>query len=353
MAYDETILAGATSKIVEVMIRQDKDGSNPGQGRTGIAHGSVTGSYVREGGTRQAITMAAGTVGDAYSTGKWAEVDATNMPGKYQFHVPNGALASGVDAVTLQFKISGAIDKTVRIVLISADLRDANNLGLAYLDAALTARTLAAASYATAANQAAIAGYIDTEVAAIKAVTDALPDSGALTSLAQASALATVDTTVDAIKVTTDKLNDTLEDDAGTFRFTANALEESPSGGSGGDATEAKQDTIIAALAVVDGIVDAILLDTAEIGAAGAGLTEAGGNGDHLTDLQLPADGLDLVLVAGATLPEAIRRIGTITSGKVSNAGTGSETFTDWADSASTIVITVDASGNRTGITYN
>jgi hypothetical protein len=33
----------------------------------------------------------------------------------------------------------------------------------------------------------------------------------------------------------------------------------------------------------IDGIVDDILVDTAEIGAAGAGLTEAGGDGDHLT----------------------------------------------------------------------
>jgi len=38
----------------------------------------------------------------------------------------------------------------------------------------------------------AIAGYIDTEVAAIKAVTDNLPDSGALTSLATAAELAKV-----------------------------------------------------------------------------------------------------------------------------------------------------------------
>lgn len=34
--------------------------------------------------------------------------------------------------------------------------------------------------------------------------------------------------------------------------------------------------------------VDAILVDTAEIGAAGAGLTEAGGTGDHLTAINLP-----------------------------------------------------------------
>jgi len=40
-----------------------------------------------------------------------------------------------------------------------------------------------------------------------------------------------VDTIADAIKVTTDKLEDTLEDDAGTYRFTTNALEQAPSGG--------------------------------------------------------------------------------------------------------------------------
>jgi hypothetical protein len=50
------------------------------------------------------------------------------------------------------------------------------------------------------------------------------------------SALTTVDTVVDAIKVVTDQLADTLEDDGGTYRFTANALEEAPAGGSGLDA---------------------------------------------------------------------------------------------------------------------
>lgn len=41
--------------------------------------------------------------------------------------------------------------------------------------------------------------------------------------------------------------------------------------------------TIEGKIDTVDGIVDDILLDTAEIGAAGAGLTEAGGTGDHLS----------------------------------------------------------------------
>ena len=38
----------------------------------------------------------------------------------------------------------------------------------------------------------------------------------------------TIDVLIDAIKAVTDKVDDTLEDDAGTYRFTENALEEAP-----------------------------------------------------------------------------------------------------------------------------
>jgi hypothetical protein len=51
-----------------------------------------------------------------------------------------------------------------------------------------------------------------------------------------------------AIKLTTDKLDDTLEDDAGTYRFTENALEEGPSGGASSNPTTLI-DTTIATLA--------------------------------------------------------------------------------------------------------
>lgn len=52
-------------------------------------------------------------------------------------------------------------------------------------------------------------GRLDLLIDAIKAVTDVIPDSGAMTSIAQASALTTVDTVVDAIKVITDALGAT------------------------------------------------------------------------------------------------------------------------------------------------
>lgn len=94
-----------------------------------------------------------------------------------------------------------------------------------------------ATGFATATDLA----TVDSNVDAIKAVTDALPDSGALSSLATASALSTVDGVVDAIKTTTDKLDDTLELDSTVYRFTTNALEQAPTGSGGGSGPSASE----------------------------------------------------------------------------------------------------------------
>lgn len=131
MSFDHTIKKGTTSKIVEVMLRD----STTGAGKTAVAHSAVTASYVREGSTRTAITLASGTAGDAYSSGKWAEVDSTNCKGLYQLHIPDAALATGVDAVTVQLQSSGAIDKTIRVSLLDVDLRPSDG----YIDADVVA----------------------------------------------------------------------------------------------------------------------------------------------------------------------------------------------------------------------
>jgi hypothetical protein len=77
------------------------------------------------------------------------------------------------------------------------------------LDTEIGALTTAVADLPTNAELATALGTADdavlAQIALVKAVTDALPDAGALTSIAQANALATVDTVVDAIKVQTDK----------------------------------------------------------------------------------------------------------------------------------------------------
>lgn len=129
MAFDDSVAGGSTSKIVEVTLRD----STTGGGKTGIAYGSVTASYVREGGTRTAITLASGAAGDSYSSGKWAEVDSTNCKGLYQLHIPNAAIAAGVEAVTITLQATGVIDKHVRIKLRATNVQDAVRGGMSAL----------------------------------------------------------------------------------------------------------------------------------------------------------------------------------------------------------------------------
>ena len=118
----------------------------------------------------------------------------------------------------------------------------------------------------------AVAGYVDTEIAAIKAVTDNIPDSGAMTSIATASALTTVDTVVDAIKAVTDNIPDS---GAMTSIATAEAL--------------ATVDSVADAIKVVtDQMVftTANQLDVQVLSAAANSITAAALNADAITEIQ-------------------------------------------------------------------
>lgn len=66
----------------------------------------------------------------------------------------------------------------------------------------------------------------------------------------------------------------------------------------------------------------------------------------------LTATGLDLVLIDGKTLPAAVQYIGASVAGKVSGAGTGTEVFKGLDGSTTRLTVTVDSSGNRSGVTY-
>jgi hypothetical protein len=169
-------------------------------------------------------------------------------------------------------------------------------------------------SLATATNLA----TVDTVVDGIKAVTDALPNAGALTSLATAAALATVDTVVDAIKVVTDYLSAMLETDGAVKRWTENALEQGPSGTGGGDATEANQTTILSNLAIVDGLIDAIKAVTDALPNAGA-LTSLA-TAANLATVDTVVDGIKAVTDA---LPNA---------GSLSSLATGAALATAQSD---------------------
>ena len=199
-------------------------------------------------------------------TNSVAEVDATNAPGVYKLTLTStetdaniGTLAGksstasvSLIPTTIQFErlpnaapgasAGVALTSSVDDVETKVDTVDSN------VDAILVdTGTTIPATIAT----------VDTVVDAVKAVTDNLPDSGALSSLATASALSTVDSVVDSI----------LEDTGTTIPGTIATVDTVV------DGIKAVTDNLpdsgalsslatASALATVDGNVDAVLVDT-------------------------------------------------------------------------------------------
>jgi hypothetical protein len=165
---------------------------------------------------------------------------------------------AGSDDATLSAIAAEAV-KTAAIKVktdnLPTDPADASDIASAFSVVNGTLATLA-----TAANLAIVAGYLDTEIAALtNAVADLPTNSELATALAPlSSALTTIDDLLDteiaAIKTVTDKLNTTMVLDGGVYQFTVNALENGPSGaGGGGSATLANQQLILAKLAEIKG----------------------------------------------------------------------------------------------------
>ncbi|RWB66558.1 hypothetical protein [Mesorhizobium sp.] len=127
-------LAGATSEIWQVFIRDSS--STTGGGLTGLTNASsgLTAYYHRDTDTTAtAISLASMTVGTFTSSG-FKEIDATNMPGWYQFCPPNAALAAG--AKSCAFHLKGASNMAplpIEVQLLAVNVDDAVRMGMSAL----------------------------------------------------------------------------------------------------------------------------------------------------------------------------------------------------------------------------
>jgi hypothetical protein len=127
-------LAGATSEIWQVFIRDSS--STTGGGLTGLTNASsgLTAYYHRDTDTTAtAIALVTMTVGTFTSSG-FKEIDATNMPGWYQFCPPNAALASGAKSVGIHLK--GATNMAplpIEVQLLAVNVDDAVRMGITAL----------------------------------------------------------------------------------------------------------------------------------------------------------------------------------------------------------------------------
>ena len=195
--------------------------------------------------------------------------------------------------------------------LSAAEIRTAIGLASANLDTQLAAivedtGTTLPATLATLATAASIAALNDLSSADVTAavpttaqIKTAIEAAGSHLALILEDTGTTLPATLAALATAAAvaALNDLSQAEAQAAAAAALTAYDPPT------RTEATADKaeILADIATVDGVVDDILEDTAEIGVAGAGLTEAGGTGDHLTELSVDAEvAVDEAAIAAA-----------------------------------------------------
>jgi hypothetical protein len=106
-----TIAPGSTSQSVELFL-----------GATGLTS-STTGLSAYYNRTRTAsvaISLVARTIAQAWTSGGFAEVDATNMPGVYRLDLPDAALAAGASDVTIVVRGASGTNGAVLTVTLSS-----------------------------------------------------------------------------------------------------------------------------------------------------------------------------------------------------------------------------------------
>ena len=140
-----TIAPASTSQSIELYL-----------GATGLT-ASTTSLSARYNRTRTAsvsIPLVARTIAQAWTSGGFAEVDATNMPGVYRLDLPDAALAAGADDVTVVVRgASGTNGAVMTVKLSSGGLTEAQTAGAVW--------NAVRSSYATAGT---FGEYVNTNV---------------------------------------------------------------------------------------------------------------------------------------------------------------------------------------------
>ena len=349
---------GRTSLLVHLFIQDST--SATGAGKTGLAYNTSSLVCYRArsddgnaGGT--SISLASATKG-TWTSGGFVEKDATNMPGVYEFGVPDNALASGSENVVTMFKgAAGMAPCVLEIQLVAFDPQDSVRQGMTALpNAAAEASgglpTLSAAQasngtinvnvhrWLTGTPNALQAGRVDSYLGAVAAGV-----------IAAASFAANA---LDAVWSTTTRLltagtNIALAKGTGVTGF--NDL-DTASVRSAVGMSSANLDTQLGAIAgYIDTEVGAIKAKTDNLPAspAAAGdIPTANENADALLDR---AAGVETSL----TIRQAMRLMAAALLGKASGLATTTAVFRDTNDSKDRITATVDPNGNRSAVTLD
>jgi hypothetical protein len=132
----DLVQATATPNLIRNVFIADSSAST-GAGKTGLTYASFKAYYKRNKGASSAqITLVALTAPGVYQSGAIGEIDSVNLPGLYEFHIPNAAVSGGGDGsneVCIMLTDAGsngaaATQMDIRLVAFNPD--DATAMGL-------------------------------------------------------------------------------------------------------------------------------------------------------------------------------------------------------------------------------
>jgi len=182
-ALIDIVKKGSTDRSVTIRIIDSTDGTP----ETGVVYNTsgIDLWYRREGATKASITeadLSTPALDDAHADGGFLHVS----DGEYRLDLPDAAFATGANHVDVGGTVTGMVVIGGRGRLVNWDPEDDD--GTSLTEAGGTGDHLTALATASAMTT------VDTVVDAIKAVTDNLPDSGALTTITNNIAAILTDT---------------------------------------------------------------------------------------------------------------------------------------------------------------
>jgi hypothetical protein len=384
---------GATSNVLRVKILDTAQGNSAG--KTGL--GTNAGGLVTTTGlvisticdvesTATVYTVAASHVQTIATLGtfaapsasccRFAEVDSTNHPGLYEIQLPDARFAvAGAKSLILTISgASGAAQCDAELQLDTFDVDSAApsvNVGqwlgqAVVLDAnnkpSVSANIKRSGTAQAGANTTITldAGASAVDGSYVGCVVSTGNDVRTITSYVGATKVATVDrawstnptgaSTFVIHSASGDALNASLQPIAATVVDKSGYSLAAAPPTAAQVATAVWQDTTAGDFNVAGSI--GLKYFTTNAAQSGDAYARIGAAGAGLTAVALASTGLNAVLVDGVALPLAFEYIAASTAGKLSGAGTNTEVFVGLDGATTRLTATVDASGNRSAITY-
>lgn len=203
------IQVSKTSNVLLIFIADSS--SSSGAGLTGLLFNAagLTGYYKRTNGTASvAITLATITTLGTFASGGLKEVDATNLPGLYEFHPPDACFASGAQSVVIGLKgATNMVPTYLEIELIAVDFQDAVRSGMTAFPAVVSGNAGAVLVSGTGTAALSVSsGIAQADVARINAIADS---AARLQRAVQGTVLGTVGTSSSTTTINTTALDPT------------------------------------------------------------------------------------------------------------------------------------------------